>query len=55
MENLRREVFHLAYHLHWSHAEIFDLSTDARRFYLEQLNETLERERRSVESARRGR
>jgi hypothetical protein len=50
---LRREVFFLAYHLHWGHDEILGLPTGDRWWYVRQLSEQLESEQAAVESARR--
>jgi hypothetical protein len=48
---LRREVFLLAYHLHWSPDSVLALPVPERRGYLELLQTQLERER---DAARRG-
>jgi hypothetical protein len=40
---LYREVHYLAYHYHWSEAEILDLPWDKRRRYIEVLGEEIER------------
>ena len=53
-EQIRREVFHLAYHLHWSPGDVLDLATPDRRAYLELLAEQVEREREAADEARRG-
>lgn len=53
-QNLRQEVFILAYHLHWSYAEIMSLDFAERRAYLELLVERIERENRTVKQASRG-
>jgi hypothetical protein len=45
---LRREVFALAYHLHWSPADILDLPVDERRAYLRLLAEQLDAEREAM-------
>lgn len=42
-----REVFFLAYHLHWSREEILNLSVPERSGYMEMLREQL-KERRSA-------
>jgi hypothetical protein len=54
-ERLRKEVFYLAYHLHWGHEEIMDLSTDDRWAYVRLLNEQMEREQEEIEAASRNR
>jgi hypothetical protein len=52
-ERLQQEVFFLAYHLHWGHAEVIELSTAERRNYVRMLVEQLEREQQAVEQAKR--
>jgi hypothetical protein len=52
---LRREVFFLAYHLHWGHADILELPTEERWHYVRQLSEQLEREHDAVTEVRRSR
>jgi hypothetical protein len=42
-ELLYREVHYLAYHYHWSEAEILELPWDKRRHYIELLAEEIER------------
>lgn len=54
LEQLRREIFYLAYHLHWAHEDILGLATDERRAFLELLNEQLQREQQSVNQASNG-
>jgi hypothetical protein len=53
-EALRREVFFLAYHLHWPWTEIMDLDSAERQAYVQLLVEQIERENAQVEAARRG-
>lgn len=50
-EALAREVFFLAYHLHWSHAEIHSLPVPERRRYVEMLEEQLKLEEEAVKHA----
>jgi hypothetical protein len=50
---LRREVFFLAYHLHWPWSELMDMPTDDRRHFARLLVEQIERENAEIESARR--
>jgi hypothetical protein len=50
---VRQEVFFLAYHLHWGHADILELPTEERWHYVRALAEQLERERDAVEQSRR--
>jgi hypothetical protein len=50
-ENLRREVFALAYHLKWAPGEILALPVTERRAYLRLLVEQLEHEEKSVKEA----
>ena len=52
-EGLRREVFFLAYHLHWSQTEIMDMDSSDRQAYVEMLVEQIERENARIEEARR--
>lgn len=52
-DDLRKEIFFLAYHLHWAWTEIMDLDTDERRAYVKLLIEQIERENSHIESARR--
>lgn len=52
-EELRKEVFFLAYHLHWSHSEIMDLDTLDRQAYVRLLVEQIERENAQIEASRR--
>ncbi|XXY13207.1 DUF6760 family protein [Sorangium sp. So ce216] len=51
-ERIRQEVFFLAYHLHWGHAEVLDMPTDERWAYVRLLTEQLEREHKEIELAR---
>jgi hypothetical protein len=50
---LRQEVFSLAYHLKWSHAEIMDLDIFTRHEYLRLLSEQIERENQALQRATR--
>ena len=52
-EDLRREVFYLSYHLHWSHAEIVGLDIAQRRAFSALLSEEIERQNRAYEDVRR--
>lgn len=52
VEQLRREIFYLAYHLHWAYEEIMSLETGERREFLRLLTEQLEREKQAVDQAR---
>ena len=47
-----REVFFLAYHLHWSWTELMDMECDERRAYAQLLVEQIERENARIEAAR---
>jgi hypothetical protein len=47
-EALASEVFFLAYHLHWSHAEVHALPVPERRRYVEMLEQQLKREHEAV-------
>jgi hypothetical protein len=53
LEALRRELFFLAYHLHWSWSEIMDMAIDDRRAFAALLREQIERENAEIEGARR--
>ena len=44
VEQLRTEVFHLSYRLHWTYSEVMDLDTAERREYVRMLADLLERE-----------
>lgn len=48
---MHREVFFLAYHLHWSPSETVDLPVADRWAYVHLLLEQLERERDQIEEA----
>jgi hypothetical protein len=52
-ERLHKEVFFLAYHLHWGHADIMELATDERWAFVRLLSEQLEREQDAMAQARR--
>jgi len=51
-DRLRREVFYLAYHLHWSVWDILDLPTEDRWAYVRLLSGRLEEEHEAIEQAR---
>ncbi len=51
-DGLRKEIFFLAYHLHWSWSEIMNLDTAERRAYVQLLVEQIERENAQLASAR---
>ena len=50
---MQREVFFLAYHLHWGHAEVMELTTDERWAYVRLLTAQLEQEQEAIEQSRR--
>ena len=52
-ESLRREVFFLAYHLHWSRPDVMDMPTDERHAYVRLLADQLENEQAALQSAAR--
>ncbi len=54
LEGLRRELFFLAYHLHWSWSEIMSMPTDDRQAFASLLREQIERENAEINAARRG-
>lgn len=52
-ERLQREVFFLAYHLHWAQPHVLELPIGERWAYVRMLTEQLEREQAELERARR--
>ena len=48
---LREEIFYLAYHLHWSRAEIMNLAIAERAIYVGMLAEHIDAENRAREAA----
>lgn len=52
-QRLRKEVFYLAYHLHWGHDEVMDMAIDDRWAYVLLLNEQTEMEREEIERAKK--
>jgi hypothetical protein len=50
---LEREVFFLAYHLHWGVEDVTALPTSERWAYVRLLSEQLESEQRAMDEARR--
>ena len=48
-DRLRREVFYLAYHLHWPWSEIMALTVDERRAFVEMLADRIEEDNRAWE------
>ena len=50
---MRKEIFFLAYHLHWGHGEVLDLPIDERWAFVRLLADQLEREHDAIERARR--
>lgn len=53
LEGLRKEIFFLAYHLHWSWEEIMGLEIEERRAYVQLLIEQIERENAQIEASRK--
>jgi hypothetical protein len=49
---LRREVFFLAYNLHWGYSEVLEMPTDERWAFVRLLIEQLEREQEAVKQAK---
>ncbi|MFF1321254.1 DUF6760 family protein [Streptomyces chartreusis] len=47
-DSLRREVFLLAYHLHWSPDTVLALPAPERRTYVRLLQDQLEREQQAL-------
>lgn len=52
-EALRREVFYLAYHLHWSWESILNMNMLERRAYVGLLADQIQRENDEIEKMRR--
>ena len=52
-DDLRREVFYLAYHLHWSWESVMGLDVLERRAYIRLLAEQIQRENDEIEQLRR--
>src|SRR5262249_40599583 len=52
-DSLRKEVFFLAYHLHWSWSEIMDLEIEERSAFVRLLIEQIERENAQIAATRR--
>ena len=50
-DSLRKEVFFLAYHLHWSFAELMDMEVGERGAYVGLLVEQIERENARIAEA----
>jgi hypothetical protein len=53
LDQLRREVFFLGYHLHWSWTELMDLDTAERQEFVRLLVEQIDRENAQIEAGRR--
>jgi hypothetical protein len=53
LEGLRREIFFLAYHLHWSWEDLMTLDTGERRAFVHLLTEQIERENAHIEQGSR--
>ncbi|WP_179118041.1 hypothetical protein [Saccharothrix sp. ALI-22-I] len=51
LDQLRREVFFLAYHLHWSYVELMDMEVGERDGFVRLLAEQIEQENARVEAA----
>lgn len=54
LEDLYREVFFLAYHLHWAHEEIMNLDLLQRRTYLRMLSDAIEQQNAEMRRTTRG-
>ncbi|MCT9003872.1 hypothetical protein ACFYW8_15015 [Streptomyces sp. NPDC002742] len=52
LDQLRREVFFLGYHLHWPYGELMDMAAGDRREFVDLLVEQIQRENAQVEAAR---
>ena len=53
VDDLRKEIFFLAYHLHWSHESLMEMDVEERRAYCRMLVEQIERENSQMQAARR--
>ncbi len=53
MEALHKEIFFLAYHLHWPWTELMDMDVAERQAYVRLLVEQIERENAQMEAARK--
>lgn len=51
LDQLHREVFFLAYHLHWPHGELMDMTVDERHRFVRLLVEQIEQENARIEAA----
>ncbi len=49
---MKEEAFFLAYHLHWSYAEIMAMSTDDRWNFVRLLIDQLEKEKEAMQQSR---
>lgn len=54
LEELRKEIFFLAYHLHWSWSELFEMESDERQAFVRLLIDQIERENAQIDAARNG-
>ena len=52
-DDLRREIFFLAYHLHWSWEELIGLDVAERRAFVQLLVDQIERENDRLAEAQR--
>ncbi|RME03674.1 MAG: hypothetical protein D6805_05610 [Planctomycetota bacterium] len=50
-EWLRKEVFYLAYHIHWSYHEIMDLPIGERKHFVQLLTKEIERQNKELEES----
>ena len=51
LERLHEEVAYLAYHLHWSYADLMDMAVGERHHYVRLLAEQIEQENARIEAA----
>lgn len=51
LERLQREVFFLAYHLHWPYGELMDMAVGERHQFVSLLAEQIEQENARIEAA----
>ena len=51
LAQLQKEVFFLAYHLHWSYRDLMGMSVGERHDFVRLLTEQIERENARIEAA----
>jgi hypothetical protein len=48
---LRREIFYLAYHLHWPYESILAMESDERQSFIKLLSDEIQRQNQEIEDA----